>query len=62
MNDQECREVARNSHVWTSMFTATYLTVDTVFLIFYMGVKQPIDRQALLHHVIAFVNVYAAFW
>ena len=43
-NDKECREVPRNSHVWTCMFTATYLTVDTFWLVFFMGVKEPIDK------------------
>ena len=31
-NDLECRETVRNSQVWTTMFTASYLAVETVFL------------------------------
>ena len=38
-NDEECRLVPRNGHVWTVMFTAGYLFVESIVLVFLMGVK-----------------------
>ena len=61
-NDEQCREKPRNSHVWTCMYTAAYLTVDTFWIVFKVGVETAIDKQTLLHHVIAFSNYYIAFW
>ena len=61
-NDENCRAQPRNSHVWTCFYTAAYLTVDTCWIVFKVGVTTPIDRQTLLHHVIAFSNYYIAFW
>lgn len=43
-NDEECRLKPRNSHVWTCFFTAGYLTVDTGFILFKVGVHNAIDR------------------
>ena len=61
-NDEQCRLVPRNSHVWTCFFTAAYLTVETCFIVFKVGMTTPIDKQTFLHHVIAFSNYYIAFW
>ena len=48
--------------MWTCNFIATYLLLDTILLYFIMGVKTPLDRQSMVHHVIAFTNYYMAFW
>jgi len=61
-NDEQCRLKPRNSHVWTCYFTASYLLVDTGFVLFKVGLHTPIDKQTLLHHVIGFANYYIAFW
>lgn len=61
-NDEQCREVPRNSHVWTCYFTASYLLVDTFNLVILCGIETAIDKQTLLHHLIAFSNYYLAFW
>ena len=37
-NDQECREIPRNSHVWTISFTAGYLLLDTLLIVGVVGV------------------------
>ena len=62
MNDENCRLVPRNSHVWLCFFTASYLFVETVFIALYVGVTNRIDKQTLIHHVIGFLNYYIAFW
>ena len=61
-NSEECRLVPRNCHVWTVFFTAGYLVVETVFIWKYLGMDSAIDRQTFLHHIVAFVNFYLAFW
>ena len=62
LNNEECRTVARNSHVWTCLFTASYLLVDTVFILAFLGISTPIDKQTLVHHLVGFINYYLAFW
>ena len=62
LNDEDCRLVPRNSHVWLCYFTASYLLVDTFWLVFFVGLHSDIDRQTLLHHLIGFSNYYIAFW
>ena len=61
-NDEDCRVRARNSQVWCCAFTAGYLLVDTMWVIFKIGLHTPIDRQTLAHHVIGFANYYLAFY
>ena len=61
-NDQECREIPRNSHCYICMFTAGYLLLDTIHMCLFMGFETQIDKQMLVHHVVAFVNYYIAFW
>ena len=48
--------------MWLCAFTAGYLFVDTCFLLFFIGLKEPIDRQMLAHHVLGFANYYLSFW
>ena len=62
MNNQDCREIARNSHVWLIAFTAGYLVLEIFYLLMYMGLQTPIDKQTMIHHVIASLNFYLAFW
>lgn len=33
LNDVECYSVVRNCHMWTLIITASYLLVDTVFVL-----------------------------
>ena len=61
-NDKECREVVRNSHAWTTVFTASYLTVDTFSMVFLSGVKTNIDRQHMVHHLVVSLNYFIGFW
>lgn len=61
-NDEQCRLVPRNSHVWTCFFTAGYLFVESVFILGYVGLETPLDKQALVHHALGFANFYIAFW
>ena len=61
-NDESCRHTVRFSHVWVCFFTAGYLLVETMFVIFATGVRTTVDKQALVHHVIAFLSYYTAFW
>ena len=61
-NDEECRQTVRNSHVWTCFFTSGYLVVETFFILAYTGVNSTLEKQALIHHVMAFLNYYIAFW
>jgi hypothetical protein len=61
-NDKECREEPRNIHVWTLMFTASYLFVDSIVLIVWTDIKTPIERQTMMHHVFGFQTMYMAFW
>ena len=62
MNDEHCRLVPRNSHVLLCFFTASYLFVETVLIVTFVGIREPIDKQTLIHHVIGFLNYYIAFW
>ena len=62
MNSQDCREVARNSHVWLLAFTSGYLTLEIFFILVYMGIQTPLDKQTMTHHVLAALNFYLAFW
>ena len=43
-NDEECRLVPRNSHMWLCFFTAGYLFVETAFILGYVGVENTIDK------------------
>ena len=61
-NDEECRMVPRNSHVWTCFFTSGYLTVETLFILTVTGVHSPIDKQTLVHHILGIFNFYIVFW
>ena len=61
-SDETCRQSVRNIQVWTCYFTASYLMVDTVFLLVFTGVPTALDKQTLVHHVLGFLNFYALFW
>ena len=62
LNDESCRLTCRNSHLWTCTFSASYLLVDSAFLLVFQGIEMPIDKQSLVHHVSAFINCYIAYW
>ena len=62
LNDQECRETARNSHVLLTSFTAGYLTLESFYIVTVLGIEKPIDKQSLLHHIVAASQLYLAFW
>lgn len=61
-NDSECREVVRYGHLWLCFFTAGYLFVDGFYLLTRIGIVKPLDRQTLLHHIVAVANYWLAFW
>ena len=61
-NDSECREVVRYGHLWLCFFTAGYLFVDGVYLVTRIGLVKPLDTQTLIHHIVAIVNYWIAFW
>lgn len=61
-NDEECRHTVRFSHMWLCFFTAGYLVVDTLLILLAVGVHTTMDRQLIIHHVVAFLAYYCAFW
>ena len=44
LNDESCRLTCRNSHLWTCTFTASYLLVDTAFILVFLGIKSELDK------------------
>ena len=44
VNDEECRMVVRNCHVWTCFFTAGYLFVETGFILIFVGCQSTLDK------------------
>lgn len=61
-NSEECRYDVRNSHVWTTIFTASFLTVDFMCMILLSGVKTKMDRQHLAHHFTVAAAYFLALW
>ena len=46
----------------TNFFTSGYLVVETFFALAYMNNTTTLEKQALIHHIVAFLNYYIAFW
>ena len=62
LKDQYCREVVRNSHVLTMFYSCSYLVVDTIIILVYDVLRDETEKLTLVHHLLAFFNMYLAFW